>query len=537
MNTSITIGLVAVNSRTSHSNPTLFTIKNFLQREGIHTPKLLELSINSQWKEALEQLIKLDCQIYLFSVYIWNRDFLEKILPLLKTLKKGSKIVLGGPEVTYNREHWMALDFVDTLVIGQAEDFIPHIGTFEERIYHSKMTPIDKVPFPYEEEDRAVLQGRLVYYETSRGCLFNCTYCLSSCEKDKPQYKKIDKVKEELNKLISLEPKIVKMVDRSFNFDKNFAREVWQFLIDANSSVPFHFELHPLFLDDEDFRLLATAPKGLFYVEVGIQSTDKQVLKAVDRPWNREKEKANIEKLCRLKNIHTHLDQIVALPGDTPEKAIESFNNILSHEPDEFQLGFLKVLPGTALSNEISQWGIKHTSFPPYEVISTNGFTFHDLQLFYEVEADLDRYYNSDHFDNTIVYLQTLFPSLWDFYLCLNKFSPENRSTKQWSTLGESLLKLTEEKYPKKRDHIIDLLRLDWCPHSSGQNFPPFIRIPGDQSIKELRRKLYPYFEERIKDFSRREYNRSILFDPLSRELKRILFYKRDGGAIETYEI
>lgn len=501
---------------------------------------MIELTINESLKQSLAVLTAEKYDYYLFSVYIWNSQYLEELIPLLKKLCPDSIIAAGGPEISYNLKKWESFHSIDILVCGQAEDFAENMLSCSERVYYSKHTEINKVPFPYDKEDYPALENRLVYYESSRGCLFNCSYCLSSCQGQQLEYRNPDSVKKDLKQLIDMKPKVVKMVDRTFNSKRDFAREIWKFLIEEKSPVPFHFELHPLFLEEEDFALLATAPPNLFQFEVGIQSTDKKVLEAVNRPWNWPRERDNIKKLCSLKNIHTHLDQIVGLPEDTKTTGIRSFNNILSFRPDEFQLGFLKILPGTALSEKTGDYSMAVRSAPPYEVFQTSTLPFNEIKEFYRVEADLNRYYNSHYFVHSISYFLEKTGSPWTFFSGLQKFSPDNSLSKQWAVLGESLIRFSETHLKEDREYIKDLLRLDWCPFSSGQNFPPFLRRESDSDIKNLRRELYPYFEKTINGFTRREYNRSILFLPESERMKEtkpraVLFYRREGGGVERY--
>lgn len=535
------IALTAVNSRSSHTNLALYYIKRLLKyQEGTNTD-LIELTINENWKQSLMKLTKQPYDYYLFSVYIWNSDFIEELVPLLKKICPHSKIILGGPEITYNLEKWKKTGTADVLIQGQAESFIPQIFSWKNPVFRSRNTPLNSVPFPYEPEDYANLKGRLVYYEASRGCLFNCSYCLSSCSDQKLEYRDLGTVKKELKVLISIEPKIVKMVDRTFNSRRDYAREIWQFLIDEKSPVPFHFELHPLFLEEEDFSLLETAPENLFHFEVGIQSTDESVLKAVDRPYNWPKEKENIQRLCSLKNIHIHLDQIAALPLDNKESAEESFNEILSLSPDEFQLGFLKILPGTTLAKKAETYGMVVKKSPPYEVVQTSTMSFTEIREFYNVETDLGRFYNSHYFHHTIKYLLENSSSPWAFFTALMEFSPADKSVKRWAVLGECLLKYGEEQNSGDREYRMDLLRLDWCPFASGQNYPPFLKRNDGETTKENRRAAYPFFSKSIAGFTRRDYNRSILFVPTNERLieeldsKAILFYRSD--SIGKYKI
>ncbi|MCP4153357.1 MAG: DUF4080 domain-containing protein, partial [bacterium] len=364
------------------------------------------------------------------------------------------------------------------------------------------------------------------------GCLFNCSYCLSSCSDQKLEYRDLETVKKELLQLIAIKPKIVKMVDRTFNSNKKFAREIWQFIIDQNSPVPFHFELHPAFLEEADYNILKKAPNNLFHFEVGIQSTDKEVLKAVDRPFNWNIEKGNIEKLCSIKNIHTHLDQIVALPCDNRKTAINSFNEILSLKPDEFQLGFLKVLPGTKLASTCSENSLTVNPFPPYEVIETASMDFKTIKEFYAIERTLNRFYNSHFFKTTLGFLLGQDITPWEFFSILTEMAPDDQAVKRWPVLGETLLNYGRKYLPEDSDYIKDLLKYDWCPYAPAQTYPPFLRENDGDKIKDSRRTAFDYFSGNYEDFKRSEFNRSILYIPdterFAKKLgdKAILFYR-----------
>lgn len=535
------VALVAINSRSSHTNLALFYCKRILKQIANCRTSLIELTINENWKKALENLTSEPYDYYLFSVYIWNCDYIEGLAGLLKKISPKSTIVLGGPEVTYNLPKWEKFAFADILVKGQAEDFIPSLFTFKGHIFHSNKTPINDVPFPYEEEDFQNLKGRLVYYEASRGCLFNCSYCLSSCSDQKLEYRDLETVKTELRQIISIKPKIVKMVDRTFNSDRKYAREIWRFIIEENSPVPFHFEIHPQFIEEEDFDLLKNAPDDLFHFEVGIQSTDKKILEAVSRSGNWIKERENIRKLCHLKNVHTHLDQIVALPLDNQSAAIESFNDILSLTPDEFQLGFLKILPGTRLADKVKQYEMIVNSNPPYEVIQTSSMSFFIIKEFYKIETELTRFYNSHYFIGTMAFLLKKSSDPWTFFSQIQEFAPSDRTVKQWARLGESLLHFAETYLSEERDYIFDLLRLDWCPFTSGQNYPPFLRRDDGEDIKSKRKAVYPIISEQIEGFTRRDFNHSMLYIPVNKKMieelenKALLFYRSD--TVQKYPI
>lgn len=538
MKTRKKIALVAINSRTSHTNPALYYIKELLKSNDDVDSTIIELTINENWKQSLEKITSEKFDYYMFSVYIWNSSYIKDLVSLLKKIRKESTIILGGPEITYNSESWMDLNIGDVLVKGQAEAFVTSLEENIQKVFISPHTPINQIPFPYDAEDQIQLQNRLVYYEASRGCLFNCSYCLSSCSDQKLEYRNLELVKNELKILISMNPKIVKMVDRTFNSDREYAREVWSFLIKEQSHIPFHFEIHPLFLEDKDFELLKSAPENLFHFEVGIQSTNKDILNSVNRPFNWKKESENIRKLCQLKNIHTHLDQIVGLPLDTPFTAVESFNDILSLYPDEFQLGFLKILPGTGLAGQVETYGMAVNSIPPYEVIQTSTMNFNDMKEFYKIETDLGRFYNSHYFRRTLGYFLRNSSSPWQFFTDLQEFSPRDRSVKRWAVLGESLYSYAEKFHSSEVEYIFDLLRLDWCPFASAQNFPPFLQRDDGDFIKEKRKKSYALAESDIKGFTRKDFNHSIIFIAENKRLikeldnKALLFYKSDSPVI-----
>jgi len=529
------VALVAINSRTSHTNLALYYIKKLLKSDRDCQCSLIELTINENWKNSLERLTEEPFDYYLFSVYIWNCEYVEEIVPLIKQIQPESKIILGGPEVTYNLRKWESLNFADILVKGQAEGFIPSLFTCGEGVFNSPKTPIDEVPFPYEQDDINNLKGRLVYYEASRGCLFNCSYCLSSCSEQKLEYRDLETVKTELRQIISIQPKIVKMVDRTFNSDRKYAREIWKFIIKEKSPVPFHFEIHPQFIEDEDFTILRSAPDDLFHFEVGIQSTNKEILTTVNRSCNWFKERENISTLCSLTNVHTHLDQIVALPLDSRATAIKSFNDIMSLKPDEFQLGFLKILPGTSLADEVNQYEMVVNSSPPYEVIQSSTMGFSVIKEFYKIETELNRFYNSHYFVRTMSYLLKKNCDPWTFFSRIQEFSPSDRTVKQWTRLGESLLRYTEKYFSEEREYIFDMLRLDWCPFAPGQTYPPFLKREDGEITKAKRKAAYPIISERIDGFTRRDFNHSILYLPVNKKMieeldnRALLFYRSES--------
>lgn len=537
------LALISVNAKSSHSNPTLYYMRNLLQQQSGFSSVIIELTINMSWKECLEKLTAEFFDYALFSVYIWNSEFIGNIAELLAKINPEIKLIAGGPEITYNTRYWKDHSSFDLLVTGQAEGFIQHYflqtenrdSFLQNGIFSSPHKSITESIFPYAEEDHKHLSGQLVYYEASRGCRFSCSYCLSACENQIFEYKKVETVKKDLLKLSEIKPKTIKFVDRTFNADKEFSREIWQFLIDQNFTVPVHFEIHPVYLETKDLNLFRKMPPGILNVEVGIQSTNKEVLHNVNRAGDWQKEKKILNMLCTIPGIHTHLDQIAGLPGDTPETAVESFNNILSLEPDDFQLGFLKVLPGTPLEERVEEFGIKKASFPPYEIVKTADMDFNFLKILYRIEKLVRYFYNSDYFENTFsCFLKQMKP--WDIFSRLDQLIKEENYSKQWTYLGKCLFDLANELFSENILYIKDLLRLDWCPYAKAQGYPYFLQGEDFEEIKKIRRKVFYHLSENRSDFSRVLYNHSILFiprtDKLRNELKNkaVLFYKQKNS-------
>jgi anaerobic magnesium-protoporphyrin IX monomethyl ester cyclase len=242
-----------------------------------------------------------------------------------------------------------------------------------------------------------------------------------------------------------------------------------------------------------------------------------------------------------MKNLPTHLDQIIGLPEDTKETAEKSFNEILALGPDEFQMGFLKILPGTALSQKTGKYGMIVNPAPPYEVIQTSTMNYREMKYFYKIETELNRFHNSHYFIETLAFLMKERENPLSFFAALQEFSPEDNSVKRWALLGESLVHYGEKYHREESEYISDLLRKDWCPYASGQSFPPFLKKDDNELIKELRRQSYPLFSEIIKDFTRRDFNHSILYVPYSERMKKelnqkiILFYR--GENVDEYSI
>jgi len=511
--------LIAVNARYSHSNLALFYMKRQLQQEGFH-PALLELTIKEKTTDLLEKILlhHPSPQAYIFSVYIWNSTLIKSLVIGLKALRPHIPVILGGPEVAYNADLWKAETPADYLVKGPGESAILPILREEHPpgLVESPAVDLNTVPFPYNDEDLALLKNRLVYYESSRGCPFSCTYCLSSCEGQELQFRDMDKVKKELRILAYSGARVIKLVDRSFNVDSPRAREIWRFLLELKDPCSFHFEVHPLFLEEEDFQLLAQVPPELFHFEVGIQSTSDEELKAVKRTGRWDQIKPRIRRLIEETSIPIHLDQIVALPGADSASVEKSFNDILGLQPEEFQMGFLKLLPGTELAKGPGQFMVASAE-PPYEVLQTPVLSFEEIRGFHKIEELLNAYYNSGLFRRTMaLLLDDAFPYHSEPFALFQKLArfigTQGRAKPmQWAKLAEilwdGLAGDLENEALKLR--LKDALRLDWAPLSQGQYLPGFLNYRDVERIKTWRHELQPLC--RKKGISSADFKRSIL--------------------------
>ncbi|HNX59650.1 MAG TPA: radical SAM protein, partial [Spirochaetota bacterium] len=370
------IVLVALNARYTHSNPAVRYLRNEITAAG-HDAFIREYSINQNYFDILDSITKESPDVIAFSVYIWNTDIVRALIPDIAKLLPGIRIILGGPEAGYNPACWTGIPGVTAVIKGPGEDAIRTLAANEFQthgdtgiVIAEKKRHFSDIPFPYTDEDFEILSNRYIYYESSRGCPFACSYCLSSREDHATEFRSAEQTISELDRIIKADALVVKFVDRSFNADPARAREIWAHCIRNGGKSRFHFEIHPLLLSDDDFNLLADAPEGLFQFEIGVQSIHDKTLREIGRKSEWRHIRGKIERLVAMRNIHTHLDIIAGLPFETLEDIAESIDEVMSLGADHFQLGFLKVLPGTVMAERESDYGIVRTERAPYQILS-----------------------------------------------------------------------------------------------------------------------------------------------------------------------
>ena len=459
--------LTTLNSKYIHSNIALKYLYGAAEKSGAYLD-IREFTINNEEDHVYSELAAGNWDMICFSCYIWN---IERILYLAENLKKANPklvILLGGPEVSYDaleliKEH----RYIDMIIKGEGEkpfamlmkflakvngmkiadadaaeeseedstdDAIADVSNLSEipgLIYRSErkifvnedqgVSDFDEVAFPYNYF--TVPEDRIIYYESSRGCPYRCAYCLSSVDKT-IRVRKIEKIYAELSYFIYKNVKQVKFIDRTFNFDKNRAYDIWKYLIDNDNGITnFHFEICTELLDEKTIEMLSRARKGLFQFEVGIQTTNRDTLKAVNRSVNIEHTLLMTKKLIDLGNCEVHVDLIAGLPYETYSSFRRSFNMVYALKANQFDMGFLKLLKGTEMRERAHLYDYVYREKAPYEVISNKYISAYDLVRLKRVEKMLDFYYNRGGFEKTLEYLLAVaFETPFDFYEELSEF-------------------------------------------------------------------------------------------------------------------
>jgi radical SAM superfamily enzyme YgiQ (UPF0313 family) len=525
---------IGVNARYTHSNIAIRYLRNFVVDLEYKT-KILEFSINQNILEILEQIAHEQPDVLAFSVYIWNTEITRQLLPEIKKILPEIKIILGGPEVSYNPEEWLSrFPEIDFIICGAGEAGFRYLLennlNVQNAIIRKQNLHFSEIPFPYLQSDFPDIKDKYIYYESSRGCSFKCSYCLSSRSDQALEFRDLEIVKKELKFLIKQKPKIIKFVDRTFNAKKEHSREIWKFLIKLDPNITFHFEIHPELLDNEDLQILKTCPKGLFQFEIGIQSTNPETLKAIHRADNWEKISKIVQQLMSFGNIHLHVDLIAGLPFENMSGFEKSFNDIFNLNADHFQLGFLKVLPGTELVEKVDDLEIISMNTSPYIILKNHWLSFDELNKIHKIETLLDVFSNSNKFNITLKYLIPKFKSSFVFFCEFLDFL-QNRNfdlhTKNWQKNGLELMQFVNEKKQNMKDFFYDCLKWDWCLQAKSHYYPEFLRSNMNIRAKSIGSEYLNSYKikDKIKldkiEFTVSDLRRAIYFIPVSNEFKQ----------------
>lgn len=441
--------LIAVNAKYIHSNLGIYTLYAYSREHGIREDELCykEYTINQSLEDIIGDIYEEKPDLIGFSCYIWNIEMVRKIARELRKVLADCMIWYGGPEVSYDaistlREN----EWVDGVIIGEGEQsFFEVLGCFREngregaydqiaglairkngeRVLTKprERASLDEVVFPYH--DMKELQNRIVYYETSRGCPYGCSYCLSSVEK-RVHFRSMELVKKELQFFLDQKVPQVKFVDRTFNCNPAHTMEIWRYIYEHDNEITnFHFELSADILTDEEVSFVRKFRPGLAQFEIGVQSTNPKTIEAIHRKMDLDRLRKRVSQIQEGRNIHQHLDLIIGLPYEDITSFRKSFNDVYAMKPDQFQVGFLKVLKGSPIHQQALEYGIVYQSVPPYEVLYTNWITYDEVRRLKLVEEMVERYYNSMQFEASVPYLVSFFEDAFGFYDTLGQYFKE----------------------------------------------------------------------------------------------------------------
>ena len=507
--------LVACNAKYIHSNLAVYDLQAYASDYADHIV-LKEYTINQQKDDIMRDIYLEHPDVVCVSCYIWNLSFVKELMADLIKILPGADFWAGGPEVSYDAEKFLTenSEFKGVMVGEGEETFKELAGYYVEKnpqnlkdmtgicyrdgdqIIHNgwrQIMDLSSIPFIYK--DLSEFKNRIIYYESSRGCPFSCSYCLSSIDK-KLRFRDTETVKKELQFFIDNKVPQVKFVDRTFNCKHDHAMAIWKYINEHDNGVTnFHFEISADLLREEELQEMSTMRPGLIQLEIGVQSTNPDTIKAIHRTMDFEKLKGIVDRIHSFGNIHQHLDLIAGLPYEDYDSFRHSFNDVYALKPQQLQLGFLKVLKGSHMMEMCREYGIVYKTQEPYEVLSTKWLDYDHVLKLKTVENMVEVYYNSGQFQNTLEYLEKFFPDAFSIYERLGSFYMEkgygdisHTRMRRYEILLEFLENMPEISMNQVKDQMVYDLYL----RENLKSRPGFAR---DQKP----------FERQIWDFRKRE--------------------------------
>mgnify|MGYP002609307553 FL=1 len=507
--------LVACNAKYIHSNLAVYDLQAYASDYADHIV-LKEYTINQQKDDIMRDIYLEHPDVVCVSCYIWNLSFVKELMADLIKILPGADFWAGGPEVSYDAEKFLTenSEFKGVMVGEGEETFKELAGYYVEKnpqdlknmtgicyrdgdqIIHNgwrQIMDLSSIPFIYK--DLSEFKNRIIYYESSRGCPFSCSYCLSSIDK-KLRFRDTETVKKELQFFIDNKVPQVKFVDRTFNCKHDHAMAIWKYINEHDNGVTnFHFEISADLLREEELQEMSTMRPGLIQLEIGVQSTNPDTIKAIHRTMDFEKLKGIVDRIHSFGNIHQHLDLIAGLPYEDYDSFRHSFNDVYALKPQQLQLGFLKVLKGSHMMEMCREYGIVYKTQEPYEVLSTKWLDYDHVLKLKTVENMVEVYYNSGQFQNTLEYLEKFFPDAFSIYERLGSFYMEKGYGDVSHTRMrryEILLEILEDVPEISMDQVKDQMVYDLYLRENLKSRPGFAR---DQKP----------FERQIWDFRKRE--------------------------------
>lgn len=442
--------LVGINAKYIHSNPAVYSLKAYAGEGYEKEIEIAEYTINNRLEEVLSGIYERCPDVAAFSCYIWNWNFVRELTEELHKIKPQLPIWLGGPEVSFDAEEILRVcPWITGIMIGEGEETFRELvdyykgGDSKEgsiglediqgivcrignRILRTEeRAPMDMNRLPFLYRDRENFENRIIYYESSRGCPFRCSYCLSAIDKS-VRFRDMDTVKRELQFFLDEAVAQVKFVDRTFNCSHSHAMEIWEYIHRHDNGITnFHFEIAAEKLDEEEINLLEKMRPGLVQLEIGVQSANPETLSEINRQADMGRLEKIVNSIRKGGNVHLHLDLIAGLPFEGYESFGKSFDVVYSMKPEQLQLGFLKVLKGSPMHERAQGYGIKYTSRPPYEVLCTSWLSFEEICRLKRIEEVVELYYNSNQFTHTLPVLEKSFDGAFAMFEKLAEYYKE----------------------------------------------------------------------------------------------------------------
>lgn len=524
--------LVGINAKYIHSNPAVYSLKAYAGEGYEKEIEIAEYTINNRLEEVLSGIYERCPDVAAFSCYIWNWNFVRELTEELHKIKPQLPIWLGGPEVSFDAEEILRVcPWITGIMIGEGEETFRELldyykgGDSKEgsiglediqgivcrignRILRTEeRAPMDMNRLPFLYRDRENFENRIIYYESSRGCPFRCSYCLSAIDKS-VRFRDMDTVKRELQFFLDEAVAQVKFVDRTFNCSHSHAMEIWEYIHRHDNGITnFHFEIAAEKLDEEEINLLEKMRPGLVQLEIGVQSANPETLSEINRQADMGRLEKIVNSIRKGGNVHLHLDLIAGLPFEGYESFGKSFDVVYSMKPEQLQLGFLKVLKGSPMHERAQGYGIKYTSRPPYEVLCTSWLSFEEICRLKRIEEVVELYYNSNQFTHTLPVLEksfdgafAMFEKLAEYYKEKGYFTNNPSRVYRYEVLLEFAL-----IYGKGEEGLYkELLTYDIYLRENMRSRPGFARdLEGDKGrFREFYndafrlRKILPGYEE-----------------------------------------
>ena len=548
--------LTAINAKYIHSNLAVYSLRATAAAGGIPV-EIAEFTINHYVEDILKELYRQKPHVLFFSCYIWNWEYVKELAAECRKIMPQTPVWVGGPEVSYDADRILKENpAISGVLLGEGEESFPRLLEYYLSRQEAGLKPsgpgltvqkenedgksrgmkelegvayrdgeeifvnpqrhlpdLDKTPFPYifadpsrgdipdaagqpnRDSEQNGFSHKILYYESSRGCPFSCSYCLSSIEKT-VRFRDMDKVKRELDFFLDAKAPQVKFVDRTFNCQEAHALEIWTYLLEHDNGITnFHFEIGADLLTDAQLALMKRMRPGLIQLETGVQSVNPRTLKEIRRTMYFAKAAGRVREIKGFGNIHQHLDLIAGLPYEGLESFAESFDAVYALEPEQLQLGFLKVLKGSRMHRNASEYGILYREKPPYEVLSTAWLSYGELTLLKSVEHMVEIYYNSGQFFLTLSKLVPLWPSAFSFYRELADYYQEQGFFKIQHSRArryEILLDFISEKMETNKERFRELLTADYYLREKAKSRPAFAGdlSPYREEIREIQKRF-----------------------------------------------